>query len=77
MGRTSTSESRTGPSGMNHSGDDAPAAACTLTVGGMDCSSCAESVQKALRSLEGVQDAYREVSRRSGLGEIVLDVSAP
>jgi hypothetical protein len=27
--------------------------------------------------LEQVQDAYREVSRRSGLGKVVLQVSAP
>ena len=29
---------------------------CTLGVGGMDCSSCAQTVEKALRSVEGVQD---------------------
>ncbi len=29
---------------------------CTLGVGGMDCSSCAASVEKALRALEGVRD---------------------
>ena len=32
-----------------------------LSVGGMDCSSCAESVNKALRSLEGVQDVRVDV----------------
>jgi len=31
-------------------------AVCTLRVGGMDCSSCAASVERALRQLEGVQD---------------------
>lgn len=34
---------------------------CTLSVGGMDCSSCAESVNNALRSLEGVQDVRVDV----------------
>jgi copper chaperone CopZ len=37
------------------------ATSCTLNVGGMDCSSCAESVDKALRSLEGVQDVRVDV----------------
>ena len=37
------------------------ASSCTLSVGGMDCSSCAESVEKALRSLEGVQDVRVDV----------------
>lgn len=32
---------------------------------------------KARFPLEQVQDAYREVSRRSGLGKVVLQVSAP
>ncbi|MGT2426324.1 NADP-dependent oxidoreductase [Amnibacterium kyonggiense] len=32
---------------------------------------------KARFPLERVQDAYREVSRRSGLGKVVLDVAAP
>jgi Zn2+/Cd2+-exporting ATPase len=36
-------------------------ASCTLGVEGMDCSSCAESVGKALRSLEGVQDVRVDV----------------
>ena len=36
-------------------------ASCTLNVAGMDCSSCAESVEKALRSLEGVQDVRVDV----------------
>jgi Zn2+/Cd2+-exporting ATPase len=36
-------------------------AICTLEVGGMDCGSCAESVQKALRALEGVRDVRTDV----------------
>jgi Zn2+/Cd2+-exporting ATPase len=40
---------------------DAPAATCTLTVSGMDCSSCAESVRRALRGLAGVQDVRTDV----------------
>lgn len=38
-----------------------PPAVCTLRVGGMDCSSCAESVDRALRSLAGVQDVRVDV----------------
>ena len=34
---------------------------CTLRVGGMDCSSCAESVERALRQLDGVQDVRVDV----------------
>ena len=34
---------------------------CTLRVGGMDCSSCAASVERALRQLEGVQDVRVDV----------------
>jgi Cd2+/Zn2+-exporting ATPase len=41
--------------------EGASAASCSLSVGGMDCSSCAESVEKALRSLEGVQDVRVDV----------------
>lgn len=37
------------------------ATSCTLEVGGMDCGSCAESVSRALRSLEGVQDVRVDV----------------
>ena len=40
---------------------DPPAASCTLSVDGMDCSSCAASVEKALRGLEGVQDVCVDV----------------
>ena len=49
------------------SGSTAEAAArqtgssCTLSVSGMDCSSCADSVNNALRSLEGVQDVQVDV----------------
>jgi Zn2+/Cd2+-exporting ATPase len=39
-------------------GDDA---SCTLSVSGMDCSSCAESVDHALRGLAGVQDVRTDV----------------
>jgi Zn2+/Cd2+-exporting ATPase len=38
-----------------------PSATCTMEVGGMDCSGCAESVQKALRSLEGVEEVRADV----------------
>ncbi|MGH7576872.1 MAG: heavy metal translocating P-type ATPase [Longimicrobiales bacterium] len=34
---------------------------CTLRVGGMDCSSCAESVEKGLLQLEGVEDVRVDV----------------
>lgn len=43
------------------SGSEQQGVSCTLSVSGMDCSSCAESVQKALRSLEGVQDVRTDV----------------
>jgi Cd2+/Zn2+-exporting ATPase len=43
------------------SGGRTAGASCTLSVGGMDCSSCADSVNKALRSLEGVQDVRVDV----------------
>ncbi|MHB1168895.1 MAG: heavy metal translocating P-type ATPase [Longimicrobiales bacterium] len=36
-------------------------AACTLDVSGMDCSSCADTVEKALRHLEGVEDVRVDV----------------
>lgn len=36
-------------------------ASCTLAVSGMDCSSCAESVQKSLRSIDAVQDVQVDV----------------
>ncbi|MET0399586.1 MAG: heavy metal translocating P-type ATPase [Longimicrobiaceae bacterium] len=39
----------------------APSASCTLDVGGMDCGSCAASVDRALRGLEGVQDVRVDV----------------
>jgi Zn2+/Cd2+-exporting ATPase len=39
-----------------------PAAAhCTLDVSGMDCSSCAATVEKALRRLDGVEDVHVDV----------------
>jgi Zn2+/Cd2+-exporting ATPase len=38
-----------------------PSATCTMEVGGMDCSGCAESVQKALRSLDGVEEVRTDV----------------
>lgn len=37
------------------------AGACTLTVGDMDCSSCAESVRRALHSLDGVHEVEADV----------------
>lgn len=49
------------PSQADEGGDTPPAASCTLSVGGMDCSSCAESIDRALRSLEGVQDVRVDV----------------
>ena len=36
-------------------------ATCTLSVGGMDCASCAATVEKALRGLDGVQDVRVDV----------------
>ena len=36
-------------------------ASCTMEVAGMDCGSCAASVDRALRSLEGVQDVRVDV----------------
>ncbi|MDP9348835.1 MAG: cation transporter, partial [Gemmatimonadota bacterium] len=51
-------------SGSPASPDDAPdarGASCTLNVAGMDCSSCAASVDRALRALEGVQDVRVDV----------------
>jgi Cd2+/Zn2+-exporting ATPase len=47
-------------------GDNAPVpltrpSSCTLEVAGMDCGSCAASVDRALRSLEGVQDVRVDV----------------
>lgn len=42
-------------------GSRAPAAACTLTVAGMDCSSCADSIDRALHSLDGVHDVRVDV----------------
>jgi len=36
-------------------------AQCTLEVGGMDCSSCAATVEKVLRQLEGVDDVQVDV----------------
>jgi Cd2+/Zn2+-exporting ATPase len=38
-----------------------PADSCTLDVVGMDCSSCAHSVENALRALEGVQEVRADV----------------
>ena len=40
---------------------DAAAATCELRVGGMDCASCAASIESALRQLEGVQDVRVDV----------------
>lgn len=34
---------------------------CELTVGGMDCASCADDITRALRKLEGVQDVRVDV----------------
>ena len=39
----------------------APTATCDLRVGGMDCASCAATVERALRSLEGVDDVRVDV----------------
>ena len=36
-------------------------ARCTLAVAGMDCSSCADTVEKALRRLDGVQNVMVDV----------------
>lgn len=40
---------------------DASGFTCTLGVTGMDCSSCAQSVEKALRTLPGVRDVRADV----------------
>lgn len=61
MTRATGSDSAGGFSGAEIPTDEAPGTTCTLRVGGMDCSSCAESVQKALRVLEGVQDVRTDV----------------
>lgn len=45
---------------MNES-THAPAVHCTLDVSGMDCSSCADTIEKALRHLEGVEDVRVDV----------------
>ena len=37
------------------------AATCDLRVGGMDCASCAASIERALRRLDGVQDVRVDV----------------
>lgn len=39
----------------------APTATCDLRVGGMDCASCAATVERALRGLEGVDDVRVDV----------------
>lgn len=44
-----------------NSRDSNEAARCTLAVSGMDCSSCADTVEKALRQLEGVEDVRVDV----------------
>ena len=36
-------------------------ARCTLAVSGMDCSSCGDTVEKALRRMEGVEDVRVDV----------------
>ena len=41
--------------------DVSASATCTLSVGGMDCGSCAQSVERALRELDGVQDVRADV----------------
>lgn len=40
---------------------ESDAVACTLAIGGMDCSSCAESVERALTHLDGVSFAKADV----------------
>ncbi|CAN5877174.1 heavy metal translocating P-type ATPase [soil metagenome] len=42
-------------------GNTTAPASCTLSVSGMDCSSCAASVENSLRGLEGVQDVRVDV----------------
>ncbi|HEU4630542.1 MAG TPA: cation-translocating P-type ATPase [Gemmatimonadaceae bacterium] len=41
--------------------DTAVTATCEFRVGGMDCASCAASIERALRKLEGVQDVRVDV----------------
>jgi copper chaperone CopZ len=38
----------------------------TLTIGGMACSACANTVQQALNDLEGVQEASVDLENESG-----------
>lgn len=55
--------SKTRPAGMppgDRPGDE-PVAQCTLEVAGMDCASCAEHVEKALRRLDGVESVGVDV----------------
>ena len=39
---------------------------CTLAIGGMDCASCGETVERALKHLPGVLDAQADVMGVSG-----------
>jgi Zn2+/Cd2+-exporting ATPase len=51
-----------GPRGLpGASGADEAGGSCTLAVGDMDCSSCAESVSRALRSVHGVRAVEADV----------------
>ena len=47
-------------SSLEHQGDSSTLT-CDLRVGGMDCASCAASVERALKELEGVQDVQVDV----------------
>lgn len=41
--------------------EDTAESVCTLAVAGMDCSSCADSIDRALRSVDGVRDVRVDV----------------
>lgn len=50
-----------------------PAQGCTLHIGGMACASCAQSIERTLRHMPGVQRA--DVSFVLGRGEVAFDAS--
>lgn len=56
-GQKAIEEDREGPKESS----TAEPAACDLSVGGMDCASCADDIQRALGKLEGVQDVRVDV----------------
>ena len=57
----STREIESRPDSSVPPGADVRPAVCTLSVDGLDCGSCAESVSRSLRSLDGVEDVRADV----------------